>query len=679
MMLQDPQRCAGATSFLAQNVKFVAEARKIFLFPRTRSNFLAGGPQLFAEVDKDKALAEGSPSLVIYNALQTFLGGSYVNDFTRFGRQWRLAGRIREAAHRNEDTASSTSATTGARWSRCRRSQRSAPRPRVHRALNPYWSVEIRRPGSVQSPARSRRSRTSRPRRFRPRWATRERAPRNEKVASRPGAVLGPPWCSPFFSSSRLSTRAGRCPSACSSASRRRRLGAYLGLFSRHSTTCSAQIGSSCSGSSAKNAILIVEFAKRATEQGGRSRRRARGREVAPVSIPATSSRPCKPAAVFPVDRQGRGAAARQMLVPRSSWMPAATPSACSSCRPSSSSSSGSAPGKQATPNRTPRSWRRRQARPARRSGEHANTFDLRRPAYGTPGQRCTNLAEAGLGVRARYLTAPRCMRGGFQVHSLWWRQLIAYALFESVKARRPRNCAARSVPSGGQAEKAEEPPGHPAAGLARRSRRAGESDGRTHRSAPLLPLRRDDSVCLRDRSTPSPATSRAGASTATLCPRTTLPNLSINKKQKNGSAGIGAACGEEAAAAAAPRRRSAGRSRRRRPWTSPGLSRLQPLPNIDLGLTLPCRGCAAARGIPRAGRLSPPLAQEDRSSSASRTDGTGPRPPRFQDARRSRDRSPARRGGRARPPSPSAVERSAGRSDFSLAARALASLSGSP
>jgi HAE1 family hydrophobic/amphiphilic exporter-1 len=89
MMLQD--KSGGSYEFLAQNVqKFVAEARKRPELANVRPLFSPAVPQLFADVDKDKALAEGVPVNEIYNALQTFLGGSYVNDFTRFGRQWRV-------------------------------------------------------------------------------------------------------------------------------------------------------------------------------------------------------------------------------------------------------------------------------------------------------------------------------------------------------------------------------------------------------------------------------------------------------------------------------------------------------------------------------------------------------------------------------------------------------------
>ncbi|HEX3475322.1 MAG TPA: multidrug efflux RND transporter permease subunit [Kofleriaceae bacterium] len=89
MMLQD--RAGSSYEFLTQNVlKFVAEARKRPELENVRPNFSPAVPQLFAEVDKDKALKQGVQIAEIYNTLQSFLGGSYVNDFSRFGRQWRV-------------------------------------------------------------------------------------------------------------------------------------------------------------------------------------------------------------------------------------------------------------------------------------------------------------------------------------------------------------------------------------------------------------------------------------------------------------------------------------------------------------------------------------------------------------------------------------------------------------
>ncbi|HEY1816116.1 MAG TPA: multidrug efflux RND transporter permease subunit [Kofleriaceae bacterium] len=89
LMLQD--RSGGSYDFLAQNVmKFVAAARKRPELENVRPNFSPAVPQLYADVDKDKAMKEGVQVADIYNTLQTFLGGSYVNDFSRFGRQWRV-------------------------------------------------------------------------------------------------------------------------------------------------------------------------------------------------------------------------------------------------------------------------------------------------------------------------------------------------------------------------------------------------------------------------------------------------------------------------------------------------------------------------------------------------------------------------------------------------------------
>jgi HAE1 family hydrophobic/amphiphilic exporter-1 len=89
MMLQD--RGGSPYEYLAQNVgRFVAEARKRPELAGIRPIFSPSVPQLFAEVDKEKAMKQGVAIGDVYAALQTFLGGSYLNDFTRFGRQWRV-------------------------------------------------------------------------------------------------------------------------------------------------------------------------------------------------------------------------------------------------------------------------------------------------------------------------------------------------------------------------------------------------------------------------------------------------------------------------------------------------------------------------------------------------------------------------------------------------------------
>ena len=50
----------------------------------------ASTPQLFIDVDRTKCKAMGVPLNDVFQALQVFLGGDYVNDFNQFGRTWQV-------------------------------------------------------------------------------------------------------------------------------------------------------------------------------------------------------------------------------------------------------------------------------------------------------------------------------------------------------------------------------------------------------------------------------------------------------------------------------------------------------------------------------------------------------------------------------------------------------------
>ncbi|WP_034947137.1 efflux RND transporter permease subunit [Erwinia oleae] len=54
------------------------------------STYQANVPQLDAQVDRDKAKAQGVALNDLFGTLQTYLGSSYINDFNRFGRTWRV-------------------------------------------------------------------------------------------------------------------------------------------------------------------------------------------------------------------------------------------------------------------------------------------------------------------------------------------------------------------------------------------------------------------------------------------------------------------------------------------------------------------------------------------------------------------------------------------------------------
>jgi HAE1 family hydrophobic/amphiphilic exporter-1 len=105
IFLQD--RSGSTVEFLAQNVRrFVEEARKRPELQNINPNFSPGVPQLYAEVDKEKVLKQGVPIGDVYATLQAFLGGSYLNDFTRFGRQWKVYMQAEPTFRRSPDDLS---------------------------------------------------------------------------------------------------------------------------------------------------------------------------------------------------------------------------------------------------------------------------------------------------------------------------------------------------------------------------------------------------------------------------------------------------------------------------------------------------------------------------------------------------------------------------------------------
>jgi HAE1 family hydrophobic/amphiphilic exporter-1 len=70
--------------------KFLAAAHKRPEFARLALTFNPNVPQLFADIDKDKVFKLGVPIQDLYTTLQTLLGGFYVNQFNRFGRVWKV-------------------------------------------------------------------------------------------------------------------------------------------------------------------------------------------------------------------------------------------------------------------------------------------------------------------------------------------------------------------------------------------------------------------------------------------------------------------------------------------------------------------------------------------------------------------------------------------------------------
>jgi hydrophobic/amphiphilic exporter-1 (mainly G- bacteria), HAE1 family len=84
-------RSGGTTEFLAQNEQaFLAAANKRPELAGVMSTALLSVPQVGVTVDNAKVLTQQVGLTDVYQTLQTFMGGALVNYFTRFGRQWQV-------------------------------------------------------------------------------------------------------------------------------------------------------------------------------------------------------------------------------------------------------------------------------------------------------------------------------------------------------------------------------------------------------------------------------------------------------------------------------------------------------------------------------------------------------------------------------------------------------------
>ena len=80
----------GPQALQAQVDQFIAAGRTQSGLVAMFSAFRSNTPQLFVDVDRTKVKTLGISLTEVFNSLQVFTGGYYVNDFNQFGRTWQV-------------------------------------------------------------------------------------------------------------------------------------------------------------------------------------------------------------------------------------------------------------------------------------------------------------------------------------------------------------------------------------------------------------------------------------------------------------------------------------------------------------------------------------------------------------------------------------------------------------